>query len=381
MGVSVSGDAPFGVRQKLVLIAGAVLFACLLGECGLRSYDAYRGIGFWSGHRNLIAQHVLKVRPFLIFGFDPYRERDGEILISSRHGELFPFEKPEGSLRIVCFGGSSTENGWNFEQSRTHYPLVLQRKLRKATGRTDVEVINVGNAAYSTAHSLILLELNVLSWRPDVVILSHNINDLTAGYFPDFRVDYSHKFSNPYYLPDFASRYTLTSLLLQDWQLFWLVRDRVQMALSRHPIQRTSYGHTPPAAAAASFERNVRSFVALAQANGIRAVLGGQAIEPSEEFFERHVSQKDYNDIVRYPLHDEFLSHHDDYNRIMERVANEVGAGFVPNSTWLGGRRELFVDFVHYTDQGIEELAKSYSSFLLDNLPRDAEERPVASAD
>ena len=55
-------------------------------------------------------------------------------------------------------------------------------------------VISVASSAYATPHSLTLLSLDVLSWDTDLVILSHNINDLQAAYMPGFKPDYSHKY-------------------------------------------------------------------------------------------------------------------------------------------------------------------------------------------
>ena len=98
-----------------------------------------------------------------------------------------------------------------------HYPLVVQSELRERLGRDNIEVISVANSAYATPHSLILLELDVLSWDPDLILISHATNDLTATYFPDFAYDYSHKYSDPYYLR--SESVTVTNALFQHIQI------------------------------------------------------------------------------------------------------------------------------------------------------------------
>jgi len=86
------------------------------------------------------------------------------------------------------------------------------------------------------------------------------------------------------------------------------------------------------------FKRNVYSFVALAKSRGIK--------------------------VVRYPLHDEFVRHHESYNRAIEEVATEEGVIVADNDKALGGDRALFSDDVHYTLEGVRRLAASYADVL-----------------
>jgi lysophospholipase L1-like esterase len=355
-------------RRKVLLLLGSVLFSLLLGEAGIRTYDAVRGAGFFSGRRNPLARPK-PVLPFLTFGFPLYEDDGGQRFISSRHGELYPLRKGGGVLRVVAFGGSTTENVDVVKSHGTHYPRELEKILRQRLGRDGVEVINVGNSAYATPHALILLSLHVLSWEPDIVILSENVNDLTAAYFPRFVSDYANKYSHPTFgLPDFSERDSLTNRLFQHSQLYWaakslLVAQRLRRD-DRYRIRRVSYGNEPPAQARDVFKRNLRSFVVLAKSRGIKVVLGTQPLERSEEYFERHVMYKPYNDVVRYPLHAEFVRHHESYNRAIKEVATEEGATLADNDAVLGGQSALFSDYVHYTLEGVRRLAASYADVL-----------------
>src|SRR5689334_6446597 len=94
-------------RRKVLLLLGSVLVSLLLGEVGIRTYDAVRGAGFFAGRRNPLARPK-PILPFLTFGFPLYKEEGGKRFISSRHGELYPLQKGAGVLRIVAFGGSTT---------------------------------------------------------------------------------------------------------------------------------------------------------------------------------------------------------------------------------------------------------------------------------
>ena len=230
-------------RQRIGLVVISIFVTLILLEVGIRTYDAASGLGFFSSHRRpRNTWQNPQVRPFRTFGYDLYVETDDTRFISSRWGELYPLDKPEDTFRIVAFGGSTTEN----RADDVHYPLLLQTLLRERTGRNSIEVINVGYAAYATPHSLILLELDVLEWDPDLVILSHNINDLLAAYWPDFAFDYSNKYSHSAYnVPD----YRLAEALFQDFQLYWVLDAAIEdlNAQDGTQMQRESYGDAPDA--------------------------------------------------------------------------------------------------------------------------------------
>ena len=53
--------------------------------------------------------------------------------------------KPDGVFRIVCFGGSTSENKYAHHLEGIHYPGLLQEHLRERTGRDSIEVINLGS--------------------------------------------------------------------------------------------------------------------------------------------------------------------------------------------------------------------------------------------
>ncbi len=357
-------------KLKFIVVLGSVVFTLLAAEVGVRIRDAVVGVGFFSNHRNQIRNAKLIV-PFLTFGFPLYVEKDGERFISSVHKELYPLRKAPGTIRIVTFGGSTTANNEVMEKHGTHYPLLLQTKLREHFARNNIEVINVGNPAYATPHCLILLSIQVLSWEPDIVILSENANDLTAAYFPGITFDYANKYSHgAYTLANLSSRHSLSNILLQHFQLYWLTKKRLQNLEykydSRYRIQRVSYGDQPPSGAHAAYKRNLHSFVTLAKKNGVQVILGTQPLEESEEYFRLHMGFKPYNNVVKYPLHSEFIAHHKTYNQTIREVAKEESVYLADNDTVFNNNRAWFVDFAHYTLEGANRLAENYARVLID---------------
>ena len=82
-------------------------------------------------------------------------------------------------FRIITLGGSTTEDVWT--EDGLHWPLWLERALK--TPDLNARVYNTGMSAYTTAHSLVRLEFDVLDYQPDLVIVMHNVNDLVVNYY------------------------------------------------------------------------------------------------------------------------------------------------------------------------------------------------------
>ena len=104
-------------KSNLLLSVVSLIFVILVLETVIRAYDMISGHGFFSDHRNLLARSIRPVRPFRNFGFNLYKEENGTKYIISRHDELFPIKKPNGTFRIVVFGGSTTENYTPFKEA------------------------------------------------------------------------------------------------------------------------------------------------------------------------------------------------------------------------------------------------------------------------
>ena len=343
----------------------SIIVALLFLEVSIRTYDLFRGDGFFSSHRSKVVNLNQSSMPFRTFGFPLYEKVNDTRHILSRHGELYPLEKPPGTYRVVVFGGSSTENKHSYTATKTHYPLLLQSHLREELNTDNIEVINVGNSAYATPHSLILFELDVLSWAPDIIIVSHNINDLHAAYWPNFTFDYSNKYGTKYYMSD---KYNLSAdMLFQQSNAYWVIRDKVNRLRSTNvkPLTRKSYGNNLKSEVIKTFKRNLHTFVAVAKQNDIKVLLGNQPLQRSEEYFDNHMRHKKYNDIVVYPLHDEFVIHHNTFNKIIQEVAKETNVFFIDNDNVLASNEELFIDFVHYTPAGVQVLAQNYADYIL----------------
>ena len=245
--------------------------------------------------------------------------------------------------------------------------MVLEKLLREKYPNKKIEVINTGNSGYSTPHFIILLSLDVLSWNPDLIIVSENINDLLAAYFPDFKPDYSNKYSTGSFLPP----QSLANALFGWLRLYWIVKSRTEALEYRIDdmrggvYQRRQYGSEPPQEAAGAFRSNLETIISIARARNISVILASQPLEPSEEYWDKHMRYKTYNDIAVYPPQKEFVAHHARYNKIIEDVTRATSSYFVDNDAMFGADRKYFADFVHYTKEGVEKLAKDYFDYIV----------------
>jgi hypothetical protein len=102
----------------------------------------------------------------------PYRLRidgNGFIMPSRIH------EQPEVSL--VFLGGSSTACGYMGEEQR--FPFLVGRRLENDT-RKKINSYNGGVGGNNSLHSLNILFNKVIPLKPEIVLMCHNINDLTT---------------------------------------------------------------------------------------------------------------------------------------------------------------------------------------------------------
>ncbi len=106
------------------------------------------------------------------FGF-----RDREIVVP----------KPDGVVRIVCIGGSTTAEGPTNDLT---YPKMVEAKLRAAFATDRIEVINAGVFASWTDLDYHRLD-EYLALEPDLLVHYNFVNDIT-NFFPGYLREREH---------------------------------------------------------------------------------------------------------------------------------------------------------------------------------------------
>ncbi len=351
-----------GLLLTLVLAFGA--------ELALRAYHWCRaGVPFFAflpGYR----ERVFPLSPFLVFG-----PRVDWQIPGKQHPETAYFNsqgfrtrdglgpKPPGELRIIALGGSTTEDVWNDEG--THWPLVVEQQLH-AAGRQDVRIYNGAMSAYTTAHSLVRLALDLPQYEPDLVLVMHNVNDLLVVYSAasqDLPVDASYrvKYGRRIFTHVVDESDVVVSRLLA------LIRDRLERLRPREP--RPVLERYDLEAGLRLFERNLRSLVTLARANGAEVVLVTMPVHRSERVFDDIENLARRGLLDSYPPHDRFLADFDRYNQAIREVGAELGAPVIDAARLVPSDDRLFADTVHTTTEGVHVMGEAVAPKLLEVLP------------
>jgi lysophospholipase L1-like esterase len=103
------------------------------------------------------------------------------LLRTDENGFIMPsriHEEPD--LSIVFLGGSTTECKAVNEENR--FPYLAGRLIEKNTG-LKVNSYNSGVAANDSLHSIDILVNKIIPMKPDIVVMMHNINDLSILLF------------------------------------------------------------------------------------------------------------------------------------------------------------------------------------------------------
>ncbi|MEZ4647444.1 MAG: SGNH/GDSL hydrolase family protein [Candidatus Eisenbacteria bacterium] len=84
--------------------------------------------------------------------------------------------RPEGALRIIAYGGSTTLC-WNLSEEET-WPRRLEARIRQDAGRAESQVLNAGDINWSIGHAFARARTEVPALRPDYVVLYSGINEV-----------------------------------------------------------------------------------------------------------------------------------------------------------------------------------------------------------
>lgn len=132
--------------------------------------------------------------PWLVtfFAYKPNWQKPGEIAQYNNLGfrdDDIVLPKPEGIFRIVCVGGSTTEEGNSNDMS---YPNIMERKLKKYFKTENMDVINAGICGIRSFGEVRKID-DFLNLQPDLLVYYNAVNDICYHYIPDW-----FKLPNPY---------------------------------------------------------------------------------------------------------------------------------------------------------------------------------------
>jgi len=265
-------------------------------------------------------------------------------------GDELALEKAARTLRVACIGSSGTANNIADEGRDYCYPDLLQEHLEQSQAVRGVfdkiEVMNCGIGGWTTVDVMIDLAINVLHYKPDIVVFYQGLNDLPLHLMDGYSLDYTHGRRNlgealleiklGYYFPK-----------LPWWHSYEYVKDRLvgtgnirNEVLARVETSPPDYRRTYRPLVAE--EMAVRNIAALCAAHRAELVIA------SYVFYLHNDSQR--NRKLREGV--------DLENRLYERIATEFSRPFVDLDREIPKHPQYFVDAVHFSPEGMALVAQ-----------------------
>lgn len=342
---------PLSRKKKLLFASGFLLVLLGAAELVTRVADAARGANFASHDP---ARSMYRADPFMQVVLRPGAElidpeQTFKINRLGFRGPEFEGPKPEGTLRVICVGASTTF-GHSAPSDETTWPRLLEGKLREALPGKTIQVINAGVPGYTTFHNLPNLGLRLLPLEPDVVVFYQGVNDL-AQQAKLARDPTGYRIVRPK-----RTKHGVLTQAKESSLLYLVLRNQIQ-ALRREnvPEPKGLESKIDPAGPRA-YERNLRGMIALTKEAGAVPVLvtfaSRYVAQPTPEqeraaWVDMHLASLNYAGL---------FEGHQRYNEIVRVLAKRYGAPLAEGEV-LSGKQELFSDSVHLTEPGRRALA------------------------
>ena len=346
-------------RYFLFLILTVTLTTLFLAEICIRLFS----------EAGYITPEILKKNslqyvpaPFSKFALAP-REQEvvnslgAKIHINARgyRGKDFEVPKPEGRVRIVFYGGSST---FDIAASEGQdWPRRVEARL-KEMGLSHVEVINAGVPGYSTfdAFGSLFAEGHLLD--PDFVILYDTWNDIKYfGHKEPLLRQYRPYNDRDNPLLEYQNLFD--RLLCELSQLY--VRLRYRYFLWKYPFglegKKVASGTTSEIAQTAlrQYQLNLEMFVDLARNIGAVPILMTEArlADSHSPETQKEKIHFEYHTLTPDSVFEAFRKS----DEIIFQVAKKKNVPWIDASRQMTGHEDFFIDEVHLSQKGAGELA------------------------
>lgn len=273
-------------------------------------------------------------------------------------GPEIKMPKPDGVFRLA-FVGASTTYCAEVSSNEMVWAHLVSKGLAERYPANKFDYINGGVSGYSTETSLINLEKRILPLNPDVVIIYHATNDLSAESRKLARQANIER-TNLEQEESWLGRYSLLWHLVEKNLL--LMKAQTQTAEQMLPDDIQMQG--------TEFKENLEKLVRIAREGGVKqVVLVTFSIHPRdgmspEQLESAMVSAKYY---MPYLSGRALLQGFKHYNQIIREVAYKTGAILIEQENSIPGDAAHFVDSVHFTDLGSLKQADRILNGLMNN--------------
>lgn len=367
----------------VVTFVFALVVAACVGEVALRRFERNR-------------KTVPETMPYLYY----QHERLGYALVRNsdyygwahvnaqgfRGKENVALEKPEGTLRVMAVGGSTTFETTVSGDERA-WPARLQFYLRELAPDKRVEIINAGVPGYRNIDNLIRLETELHRYHPDIIILYEVHNDLYESLktiSPPPATGENTPDELPAVMPwsRWLSRHSLLYLKLQNLKKVLNFR-RTNRRNASHQEETNARVADALNQGASEFERHLTAFVAVANSLDIHVVMpevlnvsGAGALDESDAEI-----RKVWETNFPYTTPEVILRGYARFNDAVRKVAGcAASATYFPTTDFNLRGTEFYAPYdpVHYNDHGADIMGRKMAEAFIARGMLDA--RPSSAA-
>jgi hypothetical protein len=295
---------------------------------------------------------------------------------------------PDAKTNIVFIGGSTTE--CFFVDDTLRFPSLVGKMLQMK-GHS-VNTFNSGVAGNHSMHSINILINKVIHNNFQVAVLMHNINDLVhlsynGSYYEEKNsptrsniVKLTKPEVNNHDLSYFKS-YNYFFRIKKAFQLvFPSIYERMynaQTKLSPVAIPKEFHWVRPGPIAlpqVKQFEKNLRTFLAICQAAGIKPVLMTQFNRVNPDEFYNNPKNKPFLDKIKSSqiTVEEFCQFYNMFNDKVREVASAENVLLIDLAKEVPNTKDYLYDYVHLNNGGSKFVAKLISAVLDTAIFKDA---------
>jgi lysophospholipase L1-like esterase len=370
--------------MPVAMVSGSFAFtmaiASAAGEIGMRYYEGHRSSV--PGTMQALFYPHLRQRYALVRNADYY----GWVHTNAQgmRGHAIPLARTPGVPRIMIVGGSTTFDTFVRGDDET-WPAQLQAELTRLRGGHQIEVVNAGVPGYRLLDNIIRLQTELYRFRPDVIVYYEAHNDIFNAFREGVEVQ------RPTNTPDEMPVVTPWTRWLERHSLLY---DKVLSRLLAMNFARASRAELPRARAGdsllkatldsgvASFERDLTSFVLIAQSFGAQVVIPEvvHVTGPRVDLERDPRVRRLWSSSVPFAPPETLLRAYIRYDDVARAVAAKRGATYIPTIGFglTGTQWYSPGDPIHFNNAGAQRMGQSMARALVAAGVVDTSAAPVA---
>jgi lysophospholipase L1-like esterase len=261
---------------------------------------------------------------------------------------------------IVFLGASTTECTWVDEKNK--FPYLVGRLMEKETGQK-VNSYNASKAGNNTLHSINILYNKLISLKPNIVVMMHNVNDLNILLYEN-----TYWNPNPYRSPIVVDKPSLIKQFKEIRDLlipytYAGMKDVIRLIRGNKEVDefkkvRGKKINIDKSYLANEFRLNLETFIQICKIRGIVPVLMTQQnrikttpdpviLRQLNLFGEgKGMDYADYKEI------------YDLFNQTIRETGDRNGILVIDLAKKIPPEKEFLFDAIHLTDQGSKVAAQ-----------------------